>query len=68
MLIEMIKTLLMGVGVGINAFVKAIPLYEQISGIKEELIANVFGIVPIVVPIVTLIPLIIKTANSVNLL
>ena len=47
-------------GTGIYVFVKAIPIYEQLSGLKDEIISAVTGIPVIVLTIIGLIPLTIK--------
>lgn len=50
----MIKTLFMAIGAVLDALFKSIPLYEQISGIKDELIASVLGIPAIVLSLISL--------------
>ena len=58
--IELIKCLFVGMGAGVYAFVKALPIYEQLSGLKDEIISAVTGIPVIVLTIIGLIPLAIK--------
>ena len=58
--VDLIKCLLAGVGTGIYAFVKALPIYEQLSGLKDEIISAVTGIPVIVLTIIGLMPLAIK--------
>ena len=57
---DLIECLLAGVGTGIYAFVKVLPIYEQLSGLKDEIISAVTGIPVIVLTIIGLIPLTIK--------
>ena len=57
---DLIKCVFAGMGTGIYAFVKAIPIYEQLSGLKDEIISAVTGIPVIVLTIIGLIPLTIK--------
>lgn len=60
MIIEMLKCLFAGIGVGIDAFLKVLPIYNQINGIKEHLISAALGIPAIIVSIVFLVPTIVK--------
>lgn len=60
MFIEMIKCVLAGISVGIDAFLKVLPIYNQLSGIKEQLINAALGIPAIIVSIVFLVPTIVK--------
>ena len=57
---QFVKCFLAGMGTGIYAFVKAIPIYEQLSGLKDEIFSAVTGIPVIVLTIIGLIPLAIK--------
>ena len=56
---ELIKYLFTGIGAGISAVLKVLPLYEQLSGLKEEIIAAGLGVPTIIVSIVFAIPTII---------
>ena len=57
---QFIKCFLAGMGTGIYAFIKALPIYEQLSGLKDEIISAVTGIPVIVLTIIGLIPLTIR--------
>lgn len=65
MFIEMIKYLLTGISIGFVAFLKVLPLYEQLNGIKEQLIAIALGIPVVIVSIIFLIPTVIRIAKKV---
>ncbi len=56
---EFIEYLFTGIWAGISAFLKVLPLYEQLSGIKEEIIAAGLGVPAIIVSIVFAIPTIV---------
>jgi len=64
MFIEMIKCVLAGISVGFEAFLKVLPLYEQLNGIKEQLIASALGIPVVIVSIMFLIPTVIRIAKK----
>lgn len=61
----MIKCVLAGISVGFVAFLKVLPLYEQLNGIKEQLIASALGIPVVIVSIIFLIPTVIRIAKKV---
>lgn len=65
MFIEMIKCVFAGICVGFEAFLKVLPLYEQINDIKEQLISSALGIPVVIVSIIFLIPTIIRIAKKV---
>ena len=65
MFIEMIKCVFAGMSVGFEAFLKVLPLYEQLNSIKEQLIASALGIPVIIVSIIFLIPTVIRIAKRV---
>ena len=56
MLLEILKCLFAGIGVGINAFLSVLPIYNQLNDLKEQLIAAALGVPAIVVSAVLLIP------------
>ena len=55
----MAEYLFTGIWAGISAVLKVLPLYEQLSGLKEEIIAAGLGVPTIIVSIVFAIPTII---------
>ena len=59
---EFIKYLAIGLWTGFVAFFEALPIYETLSGFKEEIIAVALGIPTIIITIVFAIPSIIKLA------
>ena len=60
MIIEILKCLFAGIGIGIDAFLKVLPIYNQLSEIKEQLISAALGIPVIIVSIVFLVATIVK--------
>lgn len=50
--------------VGFEAFLKVLPLYEQLNNIKEQLIANALGIPAIIVSIASLVPTLIRIVRK----
>ena len=56
---EFIEYLFTGIWAGISAVLKVLSLYEQLSGLKEEIIAAGFGVPAIIVSIAFAIPTII---------
>ena len=64
MIIEMFKYLFVGIGVGVDAFLKVLPIYNQLSGIKEQLISAALGIPVIIVSIVFLVLTIVKIVRK----
>ena len=56
---EFIEYLFTGIWAGISAVLKVLPLYEQLSGLKEEIIAAGLGVPTIIVSIVFAIPTIV---------
>ena len=56
----MLKCLFVGIGVGIDAFLNVLPIYNQINGIKEQLISAALGIPAIIVSIMFLAPTVFK--------
>ena len=60
MIVEILKCLFAGIGVGIDAFLKVLPFYNKLSGIKERLISAALGIPVIIVSIVFLVATIVK--------
>lgn len=60
MILEILKYLFAGIGVGIDAFLKVLPIYNQLSEIKEQLISASLGIPVIIVSIVFLVGTIVK--------
>ena len=64
-MIEIIQCLFSGMYIGFYAFFKALPIYEQLSGLKEQLISAATGIPVIIVSVILSIPLVIKIAAKV---
>ena len=65
--IEIIQSLVAGMGVGFYAILKMLPIYEQLNGVKEQLISAVTGIPAVIISIALFIPTaatIIKKASS----
>ena len=60
-LIEIIKCLLSGICVGFKGFLSALPIYQVLSDLKEQIIASALGVPVLVVSIILLMPAIIKT-------
>ena len=60
MIIKMFECLFAGFDIGIDAFLKVLPIYNQLSGIEEQLISVALGIPAIIVSIVFLVPTIFK--------
>ena len=56
----MFNCLFSGMMVGFDAVLRLLPLYEQLSGIKEQLIAACLGVPTIVVSVVLFVPTIVK--------
>ena len=66
-MLGIIQSLISGMFVGFYAFFKALPIYEQLSSIKEQLISAVTGIPAVIISIALFIPTaatIIKKASS----
>ncbi len=61
----MFKFIFAGISIGFDAFLKMLPIYNQLSGIKEQLIASVIGVPVIIVSIIFLIPTIIKIIKKI---
>ena len=57
---QILDCLLAGMRLGFYAFLKALPFYEQLSGIKEQLIAYAIGVPVAVVSFVLFLPTLIK--------
>ena len=57
---EFIKYLVLGLWAGFEAVLKIIPLYEQLSGLKEEIIVAGLGVPVLVITIIGAIPVIIR--------
>lgn len=64
-MIEIIQCLFSGMHIGFYAFFKALPIYEQLSSLKEQLISAATGIPVIIVSVILSIPLVIKIAAKV---
>ena len=64
-LIDAIKCFAAGFVCGVDAFLRVLPLYEQLSGLKDELISAATGIPIIVLTIIGLIPISIKVVRLV---
>ena len=64
MFVEIIKSIFAGMSVGFEAFLKVLPLYEQLNNIKEQLIANALGIPAIIVSIASLVPTLIRIVRK----
>lgn len=56
----MSKCLFAGIGVGIDAFLNVLPIYNQLSGIEEQLISAALGLPTIIVSIVFLVLTIVR--------
>lgn len=52
---EIIQSLISGIFIGFYAFLKALPIYEQLSSIKEQLISAATKIPVIVISIISFI-------------
>lgn len=63
---EIIWCVLSGMGVVFEAFLKALPIYNELGNIKEEIIACVIGVPAIVVSIALAIPMIINVLKRIR--
>lgn len=52
-------------GVGIDAFLSVLPIYDQLNSFKEWLIANALGIDIAIVSTIFLIPTLFKVAKKI---
>ncbi|MBO4667474.1 MAG: hypothetical protein J5666_05040 [Bacilli bacterium] len=59
-LIEIINCLLSGMCVGLKGFLAALPIYQALSDLKEQIIASALGVPVVVVSIALLVPTLIK--------
>ncbi len=51
MIFQVLNAIFSGMGVGFNAMIKAIPIYQAFSGLKEEFIAAIIGVPTLIVSI-----------------
>lgn len=58
--IEIIKTLFIGIRGGFDIVLHLLPIYEQLSSVKEQLIAAAIGVPTILVSIAFFIPTLLK--------
>ena len=59
-MVDAVRTLFEGIGVGIHAFFSAVPIYNQISNVRDQLLAYIFGIPVFIITILSTIKLIIR--------
>lgn len=52
--------ILSGMGVGFMAFLKALPIFNELGNIKEEIVACAIGVPAVVISIAFMVPSIIK--------
>lgn len=57
---DIIWCLLSGMGIGFLAFLKVLPIYNELENLKEEIIACAIGVPAIIVSFVFLLPALIK--------
>lgn len=57
---DIIWCILSGMGVGLMAFFKVLPIFNELGNIKEEIIACVIGVPVFVVSIALMVPTIVK--------
>lgn len=57
---QMIGCVLSDMSVGVYAFLKALPFYEQLSGMKEQIIALAIGVPVALISLIFLISTIIR--------
>ena len=55
-IIDVFKALFAGIGIAVKALIAVFPLYQEISGFKEALLAAFLGIPVFVFSLVKLIP------------
>lgn len=63
---DMAWCVLSGIGVGLMAFLKVLPIYNELGSIKEEIIACFIGLPTIVVSIVLMIPVIVRIIKKIK--
>ena len=59
-LVQIVDCIFTGMSVGFYAFLKVLPFYEELSGMKEQLIAWAIGIPVAIVSLAFLVPQIFK--------
>lgn len=64
MIIDIIKTLLMGMSVGFQAFFSALSVYQQLNDLKTTIIAAAIGVPTIVLSIAGIIYKIVKIISK----
>lgn len=60
----MLKCIFAGMSIGFEAFLKVLPIFNQLNGIKEQLIANMFGVPAAIISILFFIPTVIKIISK----
>ena len=65
MIAQILNCLFAGMGVGIDAFLSVLPIYNQLNSFKEWLIANALGIDIAIVSTIFLIPTLFKVAKKI---
>ncbi len=63
---EIIWCVLSGMGVVFEAFLKALPIYNELGNIKEEIIACAIGVPVVVVSITLAIPMVINVLKKIR--
>lgn len=63
---EIIWCVLSGMGIVFEAFLKALPIYNELGNIKEEMIACAIGVPVVVVSIALAIPTIINVLKRIR--
>ena len=65
MITQIRNCLFAGIGIGINAFLSVLPIYDQLNSFKEWLIANALGIDIAIVSTIFLITTLFKVAKKI---
>ncbi|MBO5578123.1 MAG: hypothetical protein J5955_03350 [Bacilli bacterium] len=65
MITQIRNCLFAGIGIGIDAFLSVLPIYDQLNSFKEWLIANALGIDIAIVSAVLFILALVKVAKKI---
>lgn len=63
-IVQILECLFGGLGVGIKAFLSVLPIYEQLSSIRDQMIGYIFGISALMVGVISLLITIIKRLSK----
>lgn len=60
----MLKCIFAGMSIGFEAFLKVLPIFNQLNDIKEQLIANLFGTPVVIISFIFFVPTAIRVIRK----